>query len=65
MYAVGDAYKAHTSAYKHKKERKEGESFFYFFYFFFILPVLPSSTARDLQTIKLLCSRLQAILDKP
>ena len=50
MYAVGDAYKAHTSAYKHKKERKEGESFFYFF---FILPVLPSSTARDLQTIKL------------
>ena len=44
MYAVGDAYRAHTEciqAYKKSKREK------FLFHFFFILPVLLSSTARD------------------
>ena len=44
MYAVGDAYKAHTECIQaYKKSKREDSSF----YFFFILPVLPPSTARD------------------
>ena len=50
MYALKDAYKVHTECIQaYKKSKREDSSF----YFFFILPVLPSSTARDLQTIKL------------
>ena len=44
MYAVGDAYKAHTECIQaYKKSKREDSSF----YFFFILSVLLPSTARD------------------
>ena len=44
MYAVGDAYKAHTKCiHAYRKRKREDFSF----YFFFILSVLLSSTARD------------------
>ena len=39
MYAVGDAYKAHTECIQAHKEVKREE---FLFYFFFILPVLLS-----------------------